>query len=96
MKSIKSILKQNQNKSPLMKGITASLTVEYFQQLLNDEWGAKGQEQARALHLKNNILTIACLNSVIANEIQLKKGFFLDKINMKFGQNTVEQIKIII
>lgn len=91
----KILAKKNKN-SPLMRGIQASLAVEFFHELMKNEWGSQIEELARAISLKNKILTIACLNSVMANEIKMREDKFVNLINEKFGIDTVERLKIML
>lgn len=87
------LLSKWQKKSPLMKGVISSLVIEYFHELMKEKWGDKIEEQARALHVKNNILTVACISSVIASEIRLNETDFINRINQKFGIEIVKKIK---
>jgi predicted nucleic acid-binding Zn ribbon protein len=90
------LLSKWQKKSPIMRGVVSSMVVEHFTELLKAKWGAAIEEQARVLHLKNQTLTVACLNSMIASEIKLNERSFLEKINAKFGETTVLKLKFML
>lgn len=93
MKKLADLLKQKQDLSPLWKGVNASMIVAEANRLLLEFFGETSYQHAQAMYFKNATLTFACLSSVVAQEIKLNEKSLMDKINQKFGANTVIKIK---
>ena len=96
MDKIGDILSGKDPKSALMRGVRASLVVEYFNQLLVEKWGQAIADEARGLHVKKKTLTIACMSGAVASEIKLSELSLLESINKKFGKETVTKFKIML
>jgi len=103
---IQDILEKNmKSKSGLAKQIQASLVCEEFDKIVQNKWGSKIKNKAKALYFKDNILTIASLSSVMAQEIKLHETEILDQLNTKFqpkagppraDNNTIQRIRYLI
>ncbi len=94
--SIQDILDKNlKQKSGLSKQITAALVCEEFDKIAQKKWGNKIKNKVRALYLKNKILTVVSLSSVMAQEIKLHEQEILEKINEKFN-GAVERIRYLV
>lgn len=48
---------------------------------------------AKPLFLKNRTLTVTCTSSALAQEIRLRQGEIVDKINKKLGKSEVDRIR---
>lgn len=81
--------------SPLAKNVTAALVCDEFNQLILNKWGEKIKDTARAMYLKDRILTVACLSPVVAQEIKMRESELLDKLNDKFGSGVVERLRLL-
>ncbi len=79
----------------LVKQATAGLVVEFASSKIREFWGIKSAEMARVISLKRQILTISCVNPIIAQEIKFKHNKFINAINEKFGKDTVKKLKIV-
>ena len=91
--SITNILSKSINqKSGLKKQITAALVCDEFDKTIIKIWGTKIKDQARAIYYKDNILTIASLSSVVAQEIKLNEQKILEELNKNFN-NKIEKIR---
>jgi len=93
MQALGDILKIKYNRSPVAKSIAASMMVDTSNQVLYSLLGEAAKKYARAIYVKNKILTITCLSSVIAQEIKLNEKKLLLEINKKLGDNVVEKIR---
>lgn len=82
-------------KSGLAKQVTAALVCDEFDKIVGEKWGKKVKHKAKAIYFKDNILTIASLSSVMAQEIKLHEREILDEINKKFSSN-VERIRYLV
>ncbi|MDD5043344.1 MAG: DUF721 domain-containing protein [Patescibacteria group bacterium] len=91
--SLGNILRGSAKKSSFRKGVEAALVIEKFHQIIKDIWGDKIVGEAKALHLKNKKLTVACMSSVAAQEIRLREKEILAAINNKLGYQAVERMR---
>jgi hypothetical protein len=81
--------------SYLTKKVAAVLVCEEFDRLILNIWGEKIKNQAQAVHLKGNILAVASLSNVVAQEIKLQEPRITRELNAKFGQSTVTGLQIL-
>lgn len=93
MQSLSSLIKSKQNLSPVWKGVEASLIVEKANEILVSILGEQSISQAQAVYFKNKVLTLACLSSVVSQEVRLHEQQIKDKINTTFRSNTVEKLR---
>ena len=93
MESLKQIFSIKKKRSPLMRGIEAAQVIEFLQKLLIEKWGGGIMQDVKILHLKNRVITIACLNSSVANEIRFQEKRLIDEIGRRFTPETVSQFK---
>jgi hypothetical protein len=75
--------------------VTAALVCEEFDKIVRQIWGEIGATKVKALYLKDNVLTIASLSSVMAQEIKLNEREILSALNDKF-KGVVERIRYVI
>ncbi|MDD5289609.1 MAG: DciA family protein [Patescibacteria group bacterium] len=75
--------------------VTAALACEEFDKIVRQKWGEKGANKVKALYLKDGVLTIASLSSVMAQEIKLNEREILAELKTKFG-GAVERIRYVI
>lgn len=92
---ISAILNSRLEKTGLQPKIQAALVCDKFNQLTMEIWGPKVENQIRAMYVKDKILTVACLSSVLANEVRLKESRLSKMVNEHFGQPIVDRIRIL-
>jgi len=95
MDSIKNILPKSLKKAGLTQKVAAALVVESFSEVADDLLGKKISGRVQALYLKDKILTIACLSSVVAQELQLNQNKVINRINKKFDEKMVEKLRFL-
>jgi len=93
MKSLADILKNKQRLSPMMRGVLAAQVVEYANDFIALKWGENGTRSSKAVYIKNGTIFIACLSSVIAQEIRLHEAELLKAVNQKSGENNLKKIR---
>lgn len=93
MRSLGDLLKNHTGQSPIWKKVGAAMVVEEANAIMTKLFGEESKKYARAMYVKSGDLAIACLSSVIAQEIRLNQGKIIGEINKKFGPKTVEKIK---
>jgi len=86
---IKSILPRVLQKQGIRKQIEAVKICKIADKVMSQTFGSKS---AKALFFRNSILQLRCSNSVVANEIQLRKERIRNEINEKFGKEIVKNI----
>lgn len=89
------IRKAYPQKSPLARQAQAGLVVQFVNQKIKELWGQKAQAQARALHLKSGVLTVACQHAVMAQELRFKESRIKQMVAEKFPGNVLRKFKII-
>ncbi|NMC51186.1 DUF721 domain-containing protein [Candidatus Kuenenbacteria bacterium] len=96
--AIGELLKNRVGKGHFNEKVVAALVCEEFDKIIFGIWGEKIKESAKALYLKNNILTVACLSPVVAQEIRIKEYEILEELNKKFApeDRIVEKLRILI
>jgi len=93
MLSLGSILKNTASRSPIIRGVQSAMLVEMANDIIISMWGEAGKRYARALYIKNKILTIACLSSSMAQEIKIRERELIDNINKKSEGQVVEKVR---
>jgi len=93
MKSLADILKNKGNKSPFMRGVLTAAAVDTANIFLEENFGENGKKLAKAIYIKNGILVIACLSSVMAQEIRFKEEQLKKQLNLRCGENTVKKVR---
>jgi len=96
MDSLKNLLSRRIRQSGLAKQVGTALIIEYFQKIASQELGDQAGKRIKPLYLKNNILTVACVSSVLAQELNLKKQLLLAELQKKFGPEAVKDIRLVI
>jgi hypothetical protein len=82
--------------SVLGKQVQAGLVVEFVNEQIQQFWGKKARDLAKARYLKSGMVTITAVNPVMAQELKFKQYKIIDNINTKFGDSTVKKIRIVI
>jgi hypothetical protein len=95
MQHIKSIMHRNLAKSGISINVNTALIIDEIKKSLVEKYGVKILPKVKPLYIKNNILTIACLSSVLIQEITLNKQEIISRINNKFQQKALKDIRFI-
>ncbi len=93
LKSLGNLLQQRVNRSPILKGAAAALTVEAGNKILAEIFGTDIAEYAQVAYFKNGILAIGCLSSTAAQEIRLQEKILIEKINKQAGATIVKRLQ---
>ena len=92
---INKIISRKFKQGPLAKQVTAALVCEEFNKIMVDVIGKKMENMAQTMYLKNKILTIACLSPVVAQELKMREGELMEKINDRLGKGIVERLRLL-
>ncbi|MDD5341503.1 MAG: DciA family protein [Patescibacteria group bacterium] len=96
MQHIKNVLKKRVAQSGLEQNIKNSLAIEEFSNVIREEMGKQVLNKIKPLYLKNKVLTVACLVSVVMQEINLRKERIMYNVNKKLGYKAMLDIKFIV
>jgi predicted nucleic acid-binding Zn ribbon protein len=96
MDHIKNLLGKRVTSCGLADNIEKSMVIEDFNNLLFKNFGTVIKKKAKPLYIKNKILTVACLSSVIIQELNFRKAELIESINLKFGRDVLKDIKFIV
>jgi predicted nucleic acid-binding Zn ribbon protein len=77
----------------MFQGVSAAMALEIAEQVLLKAWGEKIKEYAKPLYVKHRIMAIACISSVIAQEIRFREAEIIKEINEKLGQEAVVKLR---
>ncbi len=94
MQSLGSIFNQHK-KNPVLKKVQASLLVEKANDLLK-EYLNHHPEMAQAVYIKGHILAVACLSSVVAQELKLREMHLLRELNKLTPEQKITTIKFLL
>ncbi len=75
-----------------MRQVRGSLAVETANNILIGIFGEAAHRSCRAAYVKNKILAVACLSSVLIEKIKLKEKEIIRTMNRKLGVEEVEKI----
>ncbi len=93
LKSLANLLQQRVNRSPVLKGAAAALTVEAGNEIMKQLFGNDIADYAQVAYLKDGVLAIGCLSSAAAQEIKLQEQNLIAAINKKIGATIVKKIR---
>lgn len=95
MQSLGNIINLKTKRSPMMRGVVASMAVEKANHILANMFGENIIDFARAIFIKDKSLTIACLSSVASQEIRMQEAKLIAEINEKMGSDVVHKVKFL-
>jgi hypothetical protein len=92
--SIGSLLDRSLKRTSVSSLVETTKILDHFDTLCHRKWGDKTKDQVKALYLRNRILTVACLSSSVAQEVQLNAHIFIKDLNKEFGA-VVDKIRFL-
>ena len=95
MSSLGNILRNKSAASPLLKGVNASMAVEAANAALIKFFGPDIVHHATAAYVKDNVLFIACLSSVAAQEIKMQEKSLINATNEALPLSSIKSVKYI-
>jgi len=93
MQSLKSLFDRAPKASSFMRQVNTAMALEAVNNYLTEKWGLTMLDKARAIHIRNGVLTIACLSSVAAQEIRMNEQAVIRAANGKDPSILVEKVK---
>lgn len=95
MDHIKNLLSRRIRQSAIGKQVDQAMIIESFSQIVEQKFGNSISRRLKPVYLKNKDIYIACVSSVIKQEIVLRKAELLAALNQKFGPQAILGIKFI-
>lgn len=96
MDSLSSIFGNKDRRSALMRGVANSMAVEEANKLLISIFGEPAKNNCQAMSVKNKILSVACLSSVLEEKIKLREKEIINSLNKKLGDMVIEKIRFLV
>jgi len=96
MDHIKNLLSRRIKQSGLSLQVSNALIIEEFQKVVQEILGKAAGKKVKPLYLKNKVLNVVCLSSVISQEINLQKQPIIGMIQAKFGEDSINGIRFIV
>jgi len=93
MKHIKDLLDKHIKQTGLSQQVETAMIIKEFEQIIMDKFGADIAGKIKALYIKNKILTVACLSTVVVQEVNMIKQDIINIINKKFSQTSINDIR---
>jgi len=95
MKAIGDLLSKNIQKAGIKRQVDAALAVELLAEILTEVCGPAAAQKCHGLYVKNRILMIACLSSVLAQEIKNQETVIIPKLNQRLRSSVVDSLRFI-
>lgn len=92
---ISALIDKALDRTGVRRQVETAVILDKFNDLCYEKLGDQSSGKVKAIYIKNKILTVACLNSVLAQEIQFNVHIFIKKINEEFGY-VVERVKFLL
>lgn len=95
MHSLGSIFGNKDHRSALMRGVAESMAKEEANKLLISIFGETAKNNCQAVFVKNKILSLACLSSVLEEQIKAREKEIVDNLNKKLGNEAIERVRFL-
>jgi len=94
--SIKDVMNKSIKEKGLGPKVEVTLILAEFDVIAKKIWDKQVAEDMKALYVKNKILNVAVLNSILAQEIKMREQLILAELKKKFGAHKVIGIRVVI
>jgi predicted nucleic acid-binding Zn ribbon protein len=74
--------------------VDGTTVMHLFSRAVRDEYGRQGEKNIVPQFYKNGIIFVRIQNSIWAQELWIRRSFFVDVLNQKIGNDVVKNIKI--
>lgn len=96
LEPIGSLLQHSVRKSGIESQVLGSQIISDFHEELKKLFGPKILNRVQAKSIKNKVLSVAVLGSVLVNEIRLHQGQIIENINAKHKKILVERLRFLL
>jgi hypothetical protein len=95
MDSLGSIFGNKDKRSALMRGVAESMALEEANKLLISIFGETAKNNCQPVFIKNKILSLACLSSVLEEQIKARETEIVSNLNKKLGDQIIEKVRFL-
>lgn len=95
MQSLGNIFNSKGRQSALMRGVIGAMAIEEANKLLISIFGENARRLCQVVSVKNKILTLACLSSVLLQDIKTREREIISSLNKKLGGEEVEKMRFL-
>ena len=92
---IGNLLGKSIKKSGAARQIEAAMVVEKAEEIIKEVLGKAVLKKFKVMYLKDNVLTIACLSSVLSQELKLNQAEIIKRLNNYFKKEVVEKLRFL-
>ncbi len=96
MLPLKDLLNNRISSSGMRPQLDAALALEEFNNAVKAIIGASLNNKIRPLYIKNKVLTVACLSSVLAQELKFHEKNIIASINNNLKSEIVDNIRFLL
>lgn len=93
MKTIGSYITKKQS-APRVQSIDTPTIMHLFSRAVRMEYGRQGEQNITPRFLKNGVLFVKIDNSLWAQELWMRRTFFVEHVNTTVGSSVLTDIKI--
>ena len=94
--SLGNLLNKNIKRSGISHHVENAMVLETFTKVLLEVMGPKISAQVKPTYIRNRVLTIACMSSVLAQEVRFKEKKIVTEINKKLQKNVVIKLNYMV
>ncbi len=96
LKSIGDLVEGSVKRQGIENQVQASQVIEEFHKTIVEKFGKRILSQVQAKSLKNQVLNIATLSSVVTSELRMHEEEILERINNKYKKTLVNKLRFFI
>lgn len=78
-----------------MRGVMGAMAVEEASKLLISIFGSSAANSCQVVSVKNKVMTLACLSTVLFQEIKTREKEIIASLNKKLGREEVERVRFL-
>ena len=93
LRSIGDLVGRSVKRQGIETQVQASQVIEEFHKIISEKFGKRILSQVQAKSLKNQVLNVATLSSVVTSELRLYEEEILEKINDKYKKTLVNKLR---
>lgn len=93
MQSLKELLPKAVKNAGISRQIEAVQVVKIANEVITEFLGPAATQRAQAIYFKDKTVTVACLSSVLSQELHLAEKQIIDRINQRFDQVVVAKLR---
>jgi predicted nucleic acid-binding Zn ribbon protein len=92
---LKSLLPKSIQRSGIYKRVEASQIIDQFNKFKDEILPGHISSKAQAMYVKNKVLYIASLSSLVTQELKFKESDIIKLLNEYFGREVINKLRFI-